>query len=218
MIAIVLAVVVVAGVVAFFLLKGGGGSGGNGHHASPGAGTPQFSFDLKASKAIATTLRHPHANDAVKKAADEIHSTMDSLYGLAFLDPNRWKSGDYGPVFEFFQQGKTAAVARRDEAVLTLGPKAGSTFTKVEPNSGSLVVQVLTDRRNAPFTAAATADFTASATQTNGKVTVISSHATYYLQSSKGGWVVIGFRAKRSDHVGGGPAPSGPSGASGSTT
>ena len=66
---------------------------------------------------------------------------------------------------------------------------------------------MLTDKGGQPFTASATADFTADAKTKAGATKVIKSHATYILQRGQGGWIVVGYKAKRMDGSGGGGKP-----------
>ncbi len=211
MIAIVVAVVLVAGIGAFLLFRGGGGKPGPDKSGglstvSPGSSTPEFHFRLRSTKVVATG--HSGSSGGVKDVVNEVRDRLSTMYALAFLDPSRWQKGDYETVYGFFSLGKTAAAAKRDTEVLTLGANAGDTFESVEPKYGGLVVRVLTDKNGNPFTTVATADFTASGKQKNGKTMVIKSHATYYLQSGEGGWIIVGYKAKRSDHTGeGSPAP-----------
>ena len=64
-----------------------------------------------------------------------------------------------------------------------------------------------TDKGGQPYTAAATADFTANAKKKNGKPTTIKSHATYIMQRGEGGWSIVAYKADRQD--GGGAKSSG---------
>jgi hypothetical protein len=198
LIAIVLAVVLVAGGAVFFFLRNNSSDGTVGTGATPGANAPRFHFKVKKTAVIPVVAKDGTGGEATD-AANDIATTLSNMYGLAFLDPDHWKPGDYDVVFGFFAPGKAAASARRDEATLTLGPDAGAMFDDVQPTSGGLVVRVLTDRGGKPFTSAATADFTADATKKDGSVMLIKSHATYYLRRGQGGWVIIGFRAERLD-------------------
>ncbi|HEX9376174.1 MAG TPA: hypothetical protein VGB19_08050 [Actinomycetota bacterium] len=207
MIAIVVAVVLVAGVGAFFLLRGGG-DGEPGHDGtgsplpSPGEQTPEFHFKLRSTKVIPVVTGKKKSSGAKDDVA-EVKDRLSTMYALAFLDPTRWQPGDYETVYGFFSLGDTAASAKRDTEVLTLGANAGDTFESVKPKYGALVVRVLTDKTGVPFTISAKADFTAIGDQKNGKTMVIKSHATYILQSGEGGWVIVGYKAKRTDHAGG---------------
>src|SRR5262249_57998624 len=73
----------------------------------------------------------------------------------------------------------------------------------VAPRCGSMVVKMLTDTGGQPITAAATADFTADAATKSGGSKTIKSHATFILQRGEGGWIVVGYKAKRTDGKGG---------------
>jgi hypothetical protein len=207
-IVIVLVVVAVVGGAVYFLLKGGGESPGTG--AKPGSNTPAFTFHLGTTKTVTTTATGKADQGAVTTAAKTIDTTLTNMYALAFLDPDHWKKGDYDVVFGFFQQGAAADSAKRNEATLTLGPGAGDTFDDVQPRIGTMLIRVLTDRTGKPVSSAATATFTADAKKKDGSSMLIKSHATYYLQPSDQGWVIVGYRATRKDRPEGKPVtPSG---------
>jgi hypothetical protein len=153
---------------------------------------------MRASKSVAVGTRKPDAAN-VKTAVDDIRATLGNMYTVAFVDPQTWQSGNYDNVFGFFEQGKISDAAKRDENILTLGTKAGDTFKDIQPHYASLVVNMLTDKGGQPFTAAATADFTANATKKNGSPTTIKSHATYIMQRGEGGWIIVAYKADRQD-------------------
>jgi hypothetical protein len=214
-IAIVVAIVLVGGVVAFFLLKGGGEPDtrpSDGASVSTGPDADPVHFALRDTKTIGTVVKKTPDRPEVQKAAKEVRDTLGNMYTVAFTDPDHWKSGDYDAVFGFFAVGKPAAAAKRDEATLTLGAKAGDQFSDVKFRYGGLVVKVLTDKGGEPFTVAATADFSADATKKDGTNMAIKSHATYYLQNGEGGWIIVAYKARRLDG-GGGAKPTASSGA-----
>jgi hypothetical protein len=212
-IAIVLVVVVVAGGAVFFLLNKGGKKTPDGFDPSnpsspislPSNVTP-VKFHMRASKSVTVVTKKPDAAN-VKTAVDDIRGTLGNLYTIAFIDPQTWQSGNYDNVFGFFEQGKISDAAKRDENILTLGAKAGDTYKDIEPHFAALKVDMLTDKGGQPYTAAATADFTANATKKDGKATTIKSHATYILQRGEGGWIIVAYKADRQD--GGGAKTSG---------
>ncbi len=217
--------IVVAGGVAFFLLKGGGDDDGNtpagvidpSHLESPGSfddDVTPVKFQLRATSAEATVTKAKEDKKQIKVAAKDIRDTLANMYTLAFIDPDHWKSGDYETVYGFFAQGKPAESAKRDTATLTLGPNAGDMFDEVKPKYGGLVVKVLTDKGGEPFTAAATADFSADGTKKDGSNMLIKSHATYYLQRGEGGWIIVAYKANRLDGGGAGAGSGGDGGTS----
>jgi hypothetical protein len=213
-------VIVVGGGVAFFLLKGGGDKDtpdpiDTSDLSSPGQfgdEAHKVHFSLRATTTETTVTKSKADKAEVKVAAKDIRDTLDNLYTLAFTDPEHWKSGDYENVFGFFAQGKPADSAKRDVAVLTLGPGAGDTFDDVTPKYSSVVVKVLTDKGGQPFTAAATANFSADGSKKDGSSMRIKSHATYYLQRGEGGWIIVAYKAKRSDGSGNGSGGNGGNG------
>jgi len=212
MIAIVVGVVVVAGGAAFFLLKGGGDSddpgpvdtGNLASPVDPGGDVQPVHFALRDTTTEATVTTSKADKAQVKAAAKDIRDTLANMYTLAFVDPANWKEGNYDDVFVFFQPGQVATSAEHDVATLTLGPDAGETFDEVTQKYSGLRVKILTDKDGAPFTAAATADFSADAKTKDGSPMLIKSHATYYLQHGEGGWVIVAYKAKRLDGGSGG--------------
>jgi hypothetical protein len=207
-IAIVLVVVVVAGGAVFFVLnRGGNGSPkvNSSNLASPiplPSDVTPVKFHMRSSKSVTVATHKPDAAN-VKDAVDDIRATLGNMYTIAFIDPQTWQSGNYDNVFGFFEQGRISDAARRDENILTLGTKAGDTYKEVKARYGSLVVEMLTDRGGQPYTAAATADFTANATMKDGSPATIKSHATYIMQRGEGGWIIVAYKANRLDGGGG---------------
>ena len=207
-----------AGGVAFFLLKGGDDSPDDGinptDHAIasfPPEANPVH-FSLSGTTTVATVTKSKADQAQVNRAAKDIRDTLANMYTVAYTDPNHWESGDYDAVFTFFQEGTAADSAERDVATLTLGANAGDTYDEVKQRHTGLRVKILTDKGGAPFTAAATADFSADAQTKDGSNMLIKSHATYYLQHGEGGWVIVAYKANRRDGGSGGK------GGSGSTT
>ena len=202
----------VAGGAVFFLLNKGGGKSpavDPSNHASPislPSNVSPVTFHMRASKSVTVVTKKPDAAN-VQTAVADIRSTLGNMYTIAFIDPQTWQSGNYDNVFGFFEQGKISDAAKRDENILTLGAKAGDTYKDIKPHFAALQVDMLTDTGGQPYTAAATADFTANATKKDGKATTIKSHATYILQRGEGGWIIVAYKADRQD--GGGTKSSG---------
>jgi len=186
----------VAGVAALVLVPRGNG----GPERSP---TPSVSASAPFRFTIASTTVNPRApgkadRTEVRDAIRSVTFTMNRLYQLAFLDPAVWKSGDFSVVFGFFSPDQMAK-ARRDEATLTLGAGARRTYTQVEPGPGTLRIGIRTNDRGDPTAIVVRAAFTASATRKAGGTTEIRSRATYDLRLAEGGWLIVRYRAARSD-------------------
>jgi len=204
-IAIVVAVVVVAGGAAFFLLHKNASSSPPGSFDPSDPASPirnpeanPVHFQLRSSDSVRVVTKTPDAAN-VQQAFQDIRNTLGNMYTVAFTDPANWKSGNYDNVFGFFAQGKISDAAKADEATLTLGQNAGDTYEDVTPRYASLVIKMLTDKGGQPYTASATADFTADARTKDGASQAIKSHATYIMQRGEGGWIVVGYKAKRTD-------------------
>jgi hypothetical protein len=216
-------VVLAAGGVAFFVFhKSSAGpppiGPSNATSPLPSEANPVH-FQLRSTSSVSTVTKKAD-QPQIQKAAQDIRDTLANMYTEAFTDPRTWKNGNYDNVFGFFALGKTDAAAKADAATLTLGTNAGDIYDDISPRYAAMVVKILTDKGGEPYTAAATTDFTADAKKKDGSNMVIKSHATYYLQRGEGGWVIVAYKAKRSDGGGNGgghggkPTPSATSGAS----
>ena len=199
-------IVVLGGGIAFFLLKGHGASSTPGSittTGTPGPETPPFDFKLLGDSAIATSITTKMAELKPKadQSAQEIATTLDRMYSLAFLDPSNWQHGSYTNVYGFFELGKAQKTAARDTALLTLGAQAGDQFSNVLPTKGTLKVRVLMDSSGNPYTAVAIAHFAAKATAKSGTgQTAVVSSAQYFLRVQEGGWTIYGYQVERNDH------------------
>jgi hypothetical protein len=208
-IAIVVAVVVVAGGAAFFVFHKPDSSPGHINKSclscpiTPAPGVDPVRFTVRAGRTVAVVEKSKPDQAEIKKSTQDIRNTLQNMYTVAFIDPEVWKSGQYDNVFGFFAQGRISGAAKKAEETLTLGAKAGDTYSDVKPKSGSLAVKWLTDKGGQPFTAAVTAAFSADATKKDGSSTTVKSHATYIMQRGEGGWIIVAFKAKRLDGAAG---------------
>jgi len=167
----------------------------------------EFSFRLGNVQASPITKTPPsELKDVAREAGAEVKETMDELYFRAFVDTSSW--GDYATAFELFD-GDAAARAEADAEVLTLGPTASDVYGSLDPTSGTLTISVLTDKRDAPFTAVAEAQFLANAVGKDGTSTEISSFGSFFLRQVDGVWRIFAYRVDRDDQAAAGPSPSG---------
>ena len=155
-----------------------------------------FAFTVRSVKAIPTG-KTAHTGRRAKLAAPGIERTLDALYFTAFLDPAAWQSGNYGSAWKLFTSS-AAPGARKQERTLTLGSGAGSRYDSVAAGKTGLFIRVLMDPAGRPSTAVAAVKFTATATQTTGGTTTISSVGDYYLTPRHRGWSISGYAVKLS--------------------
>ena len=186
---------IVVALVLFFALRGGGGG------VNPSSGTPAFSFKLIGTKGVPGVSHADRGaiGAVADNAAKDIHDVLDRMYKLAFLDPSNWKAGKYDNVFGFFDLGASASRAKADVDTLTLGPDAGSTFSDVQPSSGTLSVEVLVDKGGQPVSATASVVFKAKATGNGGAGEIVVSKGQYFMHILEGGWSIFGYSVARDD-------------------
>ena len=203
MVLIAAGVVVVVGAALglYFGLSGGGSappgtaSPTSSPSASPVAG---FAFDIASVRTLPVVPRKGVAR-AAHDAAPHIGTTLDRLYGAAFLEPSAWRTGHYADAWDVFTN-QVIGEARRSEGTLTLGAHAGSTFASVLHGSGRLDLRVLTDRLGHPSTAVATVSFAARGNEKSGRSDVIQSTGHYFLRPTPHGWAIYAFDVRRGDH------------------
>jgi hypothetical protein len=193
----VLAIVVIAGVL---LLRDGGSLLPDGDDAS-------FSFEVRRVRAATLSDRAPtELQDQAEEAGAQVKETMDALYSAAFVDRSAW--GSYEDAFALFE-GSAAERARADVDVLTLGSSAPEGYRALASPSGSLTIVVLTDRRDAPVTAIARADFRADAELDAGGATRITSRGAYFLRPAGDGWRIFAYSIDRSEEPTASASPTG---------
>jgi hypothetical protein len=199
----VLVALVVAAVV-FFVVKpfGGGGKHETDQHGpKPSDRTPDFEFREAGADIVAGAAGTSKGKvTEARKQGKEIAIVLNRLYSLAFLDPQDWKSGNYDVVFGFFDLGTVKQRAEADAGTLTLGPDAGKTFSDVQPRGGTLRVRILLNKGGHADTADASVLFRADAKGKDGSDTLIVSRGHYFMQIREGGWTVVAYDVRRSDH------------------
>jgi len=195
----VVAVLVIGG----FLLFGGKTPLTDNGPSGPGA----FSFHLgNVQAAPITDTPPPELKDTAREAGTGIKETMDELYFRAFVDTDSW--GDYGAAFDLFD-GAAKTRAEADIDVLTLGSTAKDDVEALKTPSGSLTISVLTDKKDAPFTAVAEVQFLADAEQKDHTTIQISSIGSFFLRQVDGAWRIYAYRVDRDDQAAEAPSPSG---------
>jgi len=193
-------VLVAVGVVLLLAFKGGDGGGildiGG---AEPDDTVPPFEFRLSKTGVVATV---ENADVGAMQAqadavAEEITPLLDDLYTDAFLDPTKWREGDYEEAFAIFAPDALASAQQGAEA-LTLGAAAGDVYERVTPRRGSLQFRVLFDLEGAPDTVVVEVSFTALGQRLDGTYTAIVSTGELFLKD-EGGWKVTAFKVSRGD-------------------
>lgn len=139
----------------------------------------------------------------MRRVVTEVRSHMTRLYRAAFVNHESWRTGRYGEAIMLFER-RSRRAARKDLAVLTLGPRAGDRYASVLSAWGRLRVQALLGPRAGPLTAVATVFFRARAESLDGDVRIIVSEGRYFLQPVGPRWAISGYRVRRRDHTAGG--------------
>jgi hypothetical protein len=157
-----------------------------------------FSFQL--GKVQATTIsRTPRSElgEVAREAGAGVKVTMDELFFRAFVDESSW--GDYEAAFELFD-GRAAARAGSDTEVLTLGSTANDDFEALDVASGTLMVSVLTDAKDAPVSAVARVEFEATVeARGGGTSTQVVSVGSFFLREVEGAWRIFAYEVDRDD-------------------
>ncbi len=170
-------------------------------------GPGEFSFHLGNVQASPITATPPsELKDTAREAGTGIKETMDKLYFRAFVDTGSW--GDYGAAFDLFD-GAAKTRAEADIDVLTLGPTAKDDIEALNTPSGTLTISVLTDKKDAPFTAVAEVQFLADAQRKDNTTIQISSIGSFFLRQVDGAWRIYAYRVDRDDQTAAEPSPSG---------
>jgi hypothetical protein len=164
--------------------------------------TPDFRFRGAKATAIPTTpsqsakkLRKP-----AEQAAVETTGVIHELYTDAFLDPANWQSGTYDSAYAVFSP-TAATQARASADVLTAGPRAGDTFSDIQPGKATIQSRVLMDGEGNPSTVVAQVTFTAHGTSTDGPGTLFVSSGSFFLRQVNGAWKIVAFEVRRGDKV-----------------
>jgi hypothetical protein len=200
---IVPVVLVAAGVLVILALQGNGAGGiigtitGGNHEDDT---VPPFDFTQAKTGVVATTENadaDAMATQAESVTAD-ITPMLDDLYTNAFLDPTKWRAGDYEEIFGIFAPDALAD-AQAGIETLTLGATAGDVYERVTPKRGTIKYRVLFDQDGNPATVVATVTFSALGQRQDGTYTAIVSSGEYFF-SDEGGWKVTAFTVSRADH------------------
>jgi len=175
----------------------------------PSRPTPEFAFEVKkvVPETTTSTLPRDVAKD-VEAIADDVRSTLDALYVGGFVDPDAW--GDFGAIEGLFD-GAARSQAEGDLDTLTLGAGAGDAYDFVQPEGGVLVIDVLTDAKDAPVLALAAVKFVATAEGTDGSFTQVRSAGTFFLRRDGRDWTITSWRVDRSDRPTEAPTSASPS-------
>ena len=182
-----------AGVAAwYFLLRGGGPLGGSGDR-------PVAAFTFELGRVGGAAVEERASEDVVRRAAQGVRRTLDSVYVAGFVDPEKWENGAYPEVVEAF-----APAARRDVTAGISNFSLGGEYARVafvEPHTGRLNVRILFDADGLPTGAVADATFGADGELDDGRPIEVTHQGTYYLRPEGNHWLIVGY------DVGGGVGP-----------
>ena len=171
--------------------------------------TPEFAFEVR--KVVPETTSETKAKeliDTARKVADQVKVVLDTLYLQGYVEPDTW--GDFGSIEGTFDEAARQQ-ARADLDAITLGAAGAETYSFLQPERGTLVVDVLTDEGDAPVQALAFATFSGLAEGPEGTFTEIQSKASFFLHKVDGEWRIYSYRVKRKDRPAQAPATATPS-------
>ncbi|HSL11731.1 MAG TPA: hypothetical protein VLA82_10505 [Actinomycetota bacterium] len=196
--------VLVAGGAAFLLTGGEDGPLGPVLPGDDGPETPAFAFTVR--RVIPETTTTTKAADLKKEADDvagRVKATLDELYFDGFVESDTW--GDFGEIEGLFD-GEARAQAETDLDTLTLGASGSETFSFVQPDEGTVAIDVLTDHADRPVQALAFVKFSAVAERDDGSFTQVRSTGSFFLRHTGGGWKIYSYRVERTDRPTDAPA------------
>ncbi|MGZ8596467.1 MAG: hypothetical protein ACXWYJ_12465 [Actinomycetota bacterium] len=205
LIAIPLVLVLVAGGLVFLLTRGDGKIPFIGGDDTPPV-TP-IEFKIRKTRAVATN-EAADVDALAQQAAtigQELTPMLNDLFTNAFLDPDKWKDGDYAEVWDRFADDARAS-AEQSVETLTIGATAGDVYDEIEPTKGSLEFDVLFDQEDTPTSVVVKFRFYAFGTRSDGTYTAIISHGQLFLNDS-GSWEISAFDVKRGDRAAESPGP-----------
>lgn len=180
---------------------GGGSDEADGGSTEHSADTPPLEFTVNRLSSYSTASGHEEKekSSAADQAGEQLAVVMKDLYSAGFLDPENWQNGEYTSSEDLFD-GNAAKTAPGDEAILTAGADAGSTYSDIQPEFTHLNVKILTDEKGQPSTAVAIAEFEATATQAAGGSTTLVSHGQYFMNRLNGkNWTIFAYDVERLD-------------------
>jgi hypothetical protein len=151
---------------------------------------PEFSFDLGTIRGF--PVAEPAAKEEIESVAEEIRERLDALYVAAFVDPSKWREGEFPEVFDAFAK-EAGRRARKDLDHLTIGEAASTAVTYVKPLTGHLTVRFLVDEGQSPVAAVARAQFSADGDAEDDTNVAIQHDATYYMEPVDGDWLIVGY-------------------------
>jgi hypothetical protein len=195
-----IAALAIAGGAVFLFSGGGDGPGGVLGGIIPGDDgpeTPDFTFEVK--KVVPETTTETPSKQLKKEAegvADEVKTTLDELYFDGYVESETW--GDFGEIEELFEE-TARDKAETDLDTLTLGASGSETFAFVQPDDGTLVIDVLTDEGDRPVQALAFVKFRGTAEGEDGTYTEVRSTGSFFLRHADGGWKIYSYRVERAD-------------------
>jgi hypothetical protein len=194
-----LAALVIAGGAVWLFTGGGDGDGPLGGilPGDDGPATPEFAFAVK--KVAPQTTSETPSRDLEKEAkavAGEVTSTLDELYFDGFVEHDTW--GDFGEIEGLFDE-QARGQAEADLDTLTLGASGAETYTFVQPDEGTVAIEILADQGDRAVQAIANVKFRGTAEADDGSFTEVKSTGSFFLRHGDGGWKIFSYRVERAD-------------------
>jgi polyisoprenyl-teichoic acid--peptidoglycan teichoic acid transferase len=191
-----LAVAVVGAAVSTWVaLSGGDGPPPSGASSPGSADTAPPRYPLKLRLGT-VRVAGPSANVPVRlpRPTRSLRETVADLYTLGFVDPARWRGGEFPGLLGFFAEDARRE-ARGDLEELTLG-RAAARLSAVRVPRARLDVSFLVGQGRNPVTALATVEFSGVGLAGDARVP-IGHRGEYVLRRAHGRWAIVSYEVAR---------------------
>ena len=143
---------------------------------------------------------------------------LDQFFTDAFLDPNKWKDGDYEDALALFSDAALPSAQVAGLETLTLGANAGDTYETRAARQGIDPLRRAVRSRGRPVRRrGARQVLRARPSSRTRRYVAIVSHGVLFLEDTGDGWRITAYDMKRNDHATEAPAATGATGASGAS-
>jgi hypothetical protein len=179
----ILVAAALGGALWFLVLRDGAPIGGDDRE------TPEFSFLVR--RVSSEAIDGKASKGALEGVAEELRSSLDTMYAAGFVDPEKWEDGSFPEVIEAFA-GEATDAARADLDDLSLG-QAFSQVEFVEPRRSVMDVEFLLTESRQPFAAVARVTFRATGELADGRVLRILHEGRYMMRRIDGRWRIVSY-------------------------
>jgi len=120
-----------------------------------------------------------------------VRQVITRLYGIGFVDPERWGGGRFPTLPDVFSSSSRREV-RHDLSELSLG-RTARTLTAFDPTTARLELSFLADAHARPFTAFARVRFAGDGIADGGVRVPVRQGGRFVLKRLGGGWTIVGY-------------------------